>query len=182
MAGALANRYARALVEVATKPGASVSPEQIIDELRSFIGVLNASAELRNVLLSPAVTPDKKKALLDALGQRLVISATTRNFLRVVMDHRRLAYLEQMLSGFQTLLDEQMGIVRAEVTAAQPVESGQQAAMAARLGELTGKKVRLDFSVDARLLGGVVARIDSTIYDGSVRGQLRAIERRLATD
>ena len=182
MAGALANRYARALVEVATKPGSAVSPEQITGELQSFIGILNASTELRNVLLSPAVTPAKKKALLDALGQRLGITTVTRNFLRVVMDHRRLAYLEEMLSGFQTLLDEQMGIVRAEVTAAQPVEGEQQTALASRLGELTGKKVRLDFSVDARLLGGVVARIDSTIYDGSVRGQLSAIERRLAAD
>jgi F-type H+-transporting ATPase subunit delta len=150
--------------------------------LRSFTATLSQSVELQNVLLSPAVTLEKKKALLDKLANRLGINRITLNFLKIVTDHRRLSYLDEMLSGFQTLLDEKLGIVRAEVAAAQPVEEEEQAALAARLSEITGKKVRLDFSVDPRLLGGAVARIDSTIYDGSVRGQLQAIQRRLASE
>src|SRR5689334_10142695 len=106
MAGALANRYARALVDVATRPGAPVSPEQVTAELRSFTATLTQSVELQNVLLSPAVTLEKKKALLDKLANRLGINRITLNFLKIVTDHRRLSYLDEMLSGFQTLLDE----------------------------------------------------------------------------
>ena len=175
MASALANRYARALVDVVTKPGSPVTPEKILAELADFIAALRASGELRNVLTSPAVSPQKKKFVIEALAARLGLSIVTRNFLRVVIDHRRIPLLEPMLSAYQKLLDERMGIVRADVAAAQPVETEQQSILAARLGELTGKQVRLQLSVDPNLLGGLVARIGSTVYDGSVAGRLRAL-------
>ncbi|HZS50823.1 MAG TPA: ATP synthase F1 subunit delta [Bryobacterales bacterium] len=192
MASALANRYARALVDVVTKPPAGVrgdgwrppeiTPEQITGQLRDFIAVFRTSSELRNVLLSPAVAREKKKIILDEIGRRLGLGRIPQNFLRVVMDHRRLDLIEDIVTGFEALLDERMGILRAGITAAQPVDPDQQSVLAARLGQLTGKQVRLHFSINPRLLGGVVARIDSTIYDGSVLGRLRALERRLAAE
>ena len=182
MAAALATRYARALVDVATKAGAATTPEKTAVELADFIAVLNRSAELRGVLVSPAVAPAKKKLIITEIGARLGLSRTTLNFLRVVIDHRRLALLPEMLPAFQALLDERMGVVRAEVASAQAVDPDQQSALAARLGALTGKRARLHFTVDPSLLGGVVARIGSTIYDGSVRGRLQAIGRRLAAE
>lgn len=182
MAGAIANRYARALVDVTTKPGAPVSPEQFTRELSDFVEALKASDQLRNVLLTPAVPTGKKKALVAALGVRLGVGKIAQNFLNVVIDHRRIPLLGEMLAAFQTLLDERRGIVRADVVAAQPVDDQQQSALAGKLGELTGKQVRLNPSIDPALLGGVVARIGSTIYDGSVRGQLHALGRKLATE
>ncbi len=182
MPGALSNRYARALVEVVTKLGAAVNSEQARDELASFAAALHASAGLRNVLVSPAVAPDKKKSIIAALGSRLGLSAIIQNFLRVVVDHRRLPLLDEMIAAFEKQLDEQMGIVRAQVSSPQPVDRDQQSALESRLSQVTGKRVRLEFAVDPEVLGGVVARIDSTIYDGSVRGQLHAIGRRLATE
>lgn len=182
MAGALANRYGRALVDVVTRPGAAVTPEKATTELADFLVALEASPALRNVLISPAVAPGKKTAIIAELGRRLDLSRTIQNFLRVVIDHRRLALLEEMAAAFEAQLDERRGVVRARIASAQPVDSDQQSALAAGLGQLTGRQVRLDFSVDAKLLGGLVARIDSTIYDGSVRGRLRALGRRLAAE
>jgi len=182
MASAVATRYARALVDVVTKPGAASTPEAATAELDSFAAAFAVSAELRNVLLSPAIAPVKKKAVIAGLASRLGLSRTTRNFLYVVADHRRLGMLPEMRAAFQGLLDERLGIVRVDVASAQPIDAGQQQALAARLGERTGRQVRLNCSADPALLGGLVARIGSTIYDGSVRGRLRAIERRLATD
>ena len=182
MASALANRYARALVDVITKPGAAVTPEKTTAELESFVSTFQASPELRNVLISPAVAPQKKRAIIAGLGERLGLSRTTQNFLYVITNHRRLGLLDQILAAIERLLDERLGVVRAEVASAQPVEPEQQSAVAAGLGKVTGKQVRARFSVDPSLLGGVVARIGSTIYDGSVRGRLQALERRLIAE
>ena len=182
MAAALANRYARALVDVVTRPGAKAAAEKTGVDLADFTAALSASAELQNVLLSPAVPREKKKALIAELSGRLGLAGTTQNFLLVVTDHRRLLILDEIVSAFRALLDERMGIVRAEVASAQPVEPEQQEALASRLSELTGKQVRPNFSVDPQLLGGVMARIGSTIYDGSVRGQLQTLGRRLAQE
>lgn len=180
MPSALAARYARALVDVVTKPGSGLSGEQTTAELRGFVAALGSSAELRHVLASPAVSPAKKKLLIDGLGARLGVSRTTRNFLYVVSDNRRMPALADMAAAFESLLDERMGIVKAEVASAQPLDAERQANLAAGLGRLTGRQVRLVTTVDPALLGGAVARIGSTVYDGSVRGRLRSIERRLA--
>lgn len=182
MAGALANRYARALADVTTKPGAPVSVDKVTAELADFIAVLDASAELRHALASPAIPQKSKKALVGQLSGRLGLSGITRNFLLIVVDHRRAGLLPEILAAFQAQLDERMGVARAEVAAAQPVEDEQRAAMAERLGRLIGKQVRLNVTIDPSLLGGAVARVGSTIFDGSLRGQLHALERKLATE
>ncbi|HYM12842.1 MAG TPA: ATP synthase F1 subunit delta [Bryobacterales bacterium] len=185
MARALANRYARALVDVVTGTApvsSGIVPEEITGELRDFIAAFRSSTDLRNVLESPAVAPDKKKTIITEIGQSLGLSRVTRNFILTVAAHRRLPLLEEMLEGFETLLDERRGVVRADVAAARPVEAEQQSNLAARLGAVTGKQVRLHFSVDPSLLGGVLARIGSTVYDGSVKGQLHALGRRLAAE
>jgi len=182
MATALTNRYARALVDVVTRPGAAGGPEAVVGELRAFVAALRSSVELRNVLVSPAVAPAKKRAIIDIIGARLELSRSARNFLCVVIDHRRVGLLEEMTTAFEVLLDERRGVVRADVASAQPIEPGQQEGLAGRLGTLTGRQVRLRFTVDTALLGGLVVRVGSTVYDGSVRGRLRALGRRLAAE
>jgi F-type H+-transporting ATPase subunit delta len=182
MASAVANRYARALVGVVTKPGAPATPDSTATELGAFLGAFRSSADLRNVLLSPAVAPQKKKNLLASLGARLGFSRSTQNFLYVVTDHRRLNLLGEMLAAFESLLDERLGVVRASVTTAQPADRDQQAALTGKLSERTGRRVRATFGADSRLLGGVVVRIGSTIYDGSVKGRLAALQRRLGAE
>ncbi len=179
---ALASRYANALVDVATGPKPEVDPHAVLRELRGFEEVYAGSAELRNALASPSVPPARKRAVAGRIGDQLGISRMARNFLFVLSDHRRFALLAEVLDAFDLLLDERLGFTRAEISSAGEMEPRQRDAVAGELERLTGKKVRLRFTVDRGLLGGLVARIGSTVYDGSVRGQLRAIGKRLAAE
>ena len=179
---AVAVRYARALTQVVTRPDAPVpaSRDAVREELRSFLAVLESSAELRNVLATPAVPAAQRRALIERLGQPLALSRTSLNFLFVLLDHRRMNLLAGILDSFERMLDEREGIARAEVTTAAGLNDGQQQLWRQALETMAGRRVRAQFGVDPRLLGGAIARIGSTVYDGSVRGQLRRIRQRLS--
>ena len=179
---ALASRYASALVDVATGPKSGVDPHELLRELRGFEEVLAGSAELRNALMSPAVPPARKRAVLGGIGAKLGISRVAGNFLFVLTDHRRIAMLTEVLEAFDLLSDERLGFTRAEVSSAQELDQRHRDAVSYELERLTGKKVRMRYAVDRGLLGGLVARIGSTVYDGSVRGQLQALGKRLAAE
>jgi F-type H+-transporting ATPase subunit delta len=179
---ALASRYARALVDVATGPKSGVDPRRILEELRAFLGVYAGSAELRNALTSPSVPPARKRAVAGRIGDLLAVSRIARNFLFVLADHRRFAILAEILESFDVLLDERLGFIRADVRSARDLNQPQRDAISGQLERLTGKKVRLRFALDQQLIGGLVARIGSTVYDGSVRGQLQTLGKRLEAE
>jgi len=98
------------------------------------------------------------------------------------VDHRRIATLTEILHSFELIMDERLGFARAEISSARELTEAQRAALSAQLAQLTGKRIRMRFAVDESLIGGAVARIGSTVYDGSVRGQLQTLERRLGTE
>jgi len=179
---ALASRYAGALVDVATGPKSAVDPPQILRDLRAFAEVFAASQELRNALTSPSVAPARKRAVLSGIGEKLAISRIARNFLFVLTDHRHIAMLTEVLEAFELLLDERLGFTRAEIASAGELDQPQRDALSRQLERLTGRQVRMRFSVDRQLLGGLVARIGSTVYDGSVRRQLETLGKRLAAE
>jgi len=176
---AVASRYARALVDVVLDPNARAQPQQIAAELRAFSGVLASTAELRHALASPSVATARKKTIIGRIADRLELSRITHNFLYVLNHHRRLDALEAVVDTFEVLLDERLGFTRAHVTSAQELDAGQQSALEAELAKLTGKRVRLKFATDRNLIGGLVARIGSTVYDGSVKGRLESLGRQL---
>jgi len=179
---ALASRYASALVDVTTGPKAGVDPHQVLRELRGFEEAYSGSVELQNALTSPSVPPARKRSVVGRIGERLGISRIARNFLFVLSDHRRIDTLKEVLEAFDLLLDERLGFTRAEITSARELDQRQRDTVSHELERLTGKKVRARFAVDRELLGGLVARLGSTVYDGSVRGQLHALGKRLAAE
>jgi F-type H+-transporting ATPase subunit delta len=176
---AVATRYAHALADVVTSPGSTVQPEKVLAELRSFEAVFRSSAELQNALTTPAVPTSRKRAVVARIGSLLNISPVVRNFLYVLVDHRRIYDFADILQSLEVVLDERLGFARAEVVAARELSEPQRAALSAELERISGKRIRARFGVDPALVGGVVARIGSTVYDGSVRGQLDALGRRL---
>jgi F-type H+-transporting ATPase subunit delta len=178
---AVASRYASALADVVSGGAGGVPPENALKELRDFEGALTESAELQNSLISPAVPVARKRAVVGRIGDVLGISPIVRNFLYVLIDHRRIASLGEILHSFELIMDERLGFARAEVTSARELTEAQRAALNAQLERLTGKRIRMRFALDESLIGGAVARIGSTVYDGSVRGQLQTLERRLST-
>ena len=176
---AVATRYANALADVITAPKTPARPEAVLAELRGFEAVLRGSPELHNALVTPVVPSSRKRAVVAKIGERIGTSAVTRNFLFVLVDHRRIADFSDILQSLEVVLDERLGFARAEVVAARELTQAQRAALGAELERISGKRIRARYGVDASLIGGVLARIGSTVYDGSVRGQLNSLGRRL---
>jgi F-type H+-transporting ATPase subunit delta len=180
MASAVANRYARALVDVVMGPGSQLKPEDAVTQLQALDAMIQESPELRNALLTPAIQNSRKRAviaklLLETAGGSPLI----RNFAYVLIDHRRIGIIGEIREAFELQVDERLGFARAEVTSAAPLDQNVGANLESELSRLTGKRMRLRFDVDPALLGGVVARIGSTVYDGSVRGELRQLAKKL---
>jgi F-type H+-transporting ATPase subunit delta len=179
---AVAARYANALADVVTAPGSPARSQDVISELRAFESALQSSPELQNALVTPAVPVGRKRAVVGRIADLLKLSRISRNFFFVLIDHRRIAALSQIIESFEAVLDQRLGFARAQVASARDLTDGQRAALSARLEQLTGKRIRMQFAVDQSLIGGVVARIGSTVYDGSVRGQLESLQRRLSAE
>lgn len=179
MASAAASRYARALVDVVLNPGSVLRPEDAVTQLRAVAQMVAQSAELRTALLTPAIQTSRKRAVIAKLLEEMSASPLIRNFLFVIIDHRRTAILGEIQEAFEVLLDERLGFIRAEVTSALPLDAERSANLESELGRLTGKRMRLRFTVDPALIGGLTAQIGSTVYDGSLRGQIQELRRQL---
>jgi F-type H+-transporting ATPase subunit delta len=179
---AVAARYANALADVVTDGSSALPPREALAELRSFQSALAESPELLNALITPAVPMARKRAVVTRIADVLKLSRISRNFLLVLIDHRRIAGIAGIADAFEVVLDERLGFARAEVTSAFELSEAQRSALAAELERLTGKRIRARYALDESLIGGVVARIGSTVYDGSVRGQLQSIGRRLSAE
>jgi F-type H+-transporting ATPase subunit delta len=180
MPSALAMRYARALADVVTKPGSPVNAEAVVAEIGGFTRLLDEAPAIRTALESPAVAPPRKRAVVGRLAKQIGLSDVVRRFLFVVIDHRRTALLGEVSAAFESVMDERLGIARAEVASARPLDERQRQEIIAGLAKLTGRQARAQFRIDKDLIGGVTARVGSTVYDGSIRGQLEGLRQRLA--
>lgn len=176
---AVATRYAHALADVVTASDSPLRPEAAVSELRSFEAAIESSVELQNALISPAVPGNRKRAVVGRLADALGLSRISRNFLFVLIDHRRTASLPGVIQSFELIVDARLGFAHAEVTSASELDETQRSALNQQLERLTGKRLRMRYAVDQSLIGGVIARIGSTVYDGSVRGRLSSMGHRL---
>jgi F-type H+-transporting ATPase subunit delta len=172
----IANRYARALADVVVAGG---DYRKVLAELEDFERAYRASPELKEALASPAVTLPEKMKVVEAIGQRLGESPLTLNFLRVLLANYRIPLLEEAVQAFRKIANDREGIVQVTITSASGLSESECESVAARFRQLTGKQVELDFRIDGRLLGGLMAQIGSTVYDGSVRGSLARVREQL---
>ena len=180
MSLAIANRYARALADVLGRPDSSLPPETALGQLETFRSLIEESDELRNVLVSPAVDSAKKREIVLELGKRIGIAEPVRNFLYIVINHKRIELLDTMITVFRAWLDEERGIARIEATSAESMDEALRKSLLNRFGRVTGRQVRARFHEDPELLGGAVVRHGSMVYDGSLRTQLNALDLVLA--
>jgi F-type H+-transporting ATPase subunit delta len=180
MSLAVANQYAKALMEVVTRPGAPLAPEAALSQLDTFAATLAASPELKGAMLSPAISRETKRRAMGRVGDLLGLAPLIHNFLDVVTARRRVSLIPLMAAAFRAQLDERNGVVRAQVAAARALDAAQQAEVAAALARVTGKQVLCEYSVEPSLVGGLSVKIGSTVYDGSVEGQLDGLRRRIA--
>ena len=172
----IANRYARALADVVAASG---EYRKVLEELHDFESVHRESLELKEVFASPAVAAPEKMKLLEAIGRRLGESPVTLNFLRVLLTNYRMPLLEEVVQAYRKIANDRLGIVQITISSASELSDAERQSVAARFEKLTGKRVELEFRLDSELLGGLLAQIGSTVYDGSVRGNLARVREQL---
>jgi F-type H+-transporting ATPase subunit delta len=172
-------QYANAFADIAISQGA---PQTAAKQLADFAETFTDSPELRNFLNSPAVDMEDKHGVIEKIAARQRYAKIVRNFLFVIVDHHRSHILPEIVTAVESVVRQRQGIADAEVTSAVELNSAQKAALAGTLGRLTGKKVEPKFSLDPALLGGAVARVGDTIYDGSLRSRLTEMRARLSSE
>ena len=171
--------YARAFADVVMKTSNQLDPARALQELHSIEALLNESDPLRRVLENPSIPGDRKRAVLDAIAQRLGIARQVRNFIAVLTDHRRLPLFSEILKQLEEELNDRQGFAEAQVSTARSLSDAEKKMLEGEITKLTGKKVRARYEQDASLLGGAIVQVGSTIHDGSVEGQLNRIREQL---
>jgi F-type H+-transporting ATPase subunit delta len=171
--------YARAFADVVMSSKAD--PARMLAELHSMEAVFAESADLRRVLENPSIPAPQKNAVIDAVTQKMSVSRPVRNFIAVITDHRRLSLFSEIVKQVERELNDRLGFAEAQVTSARVLNDPEKQLLEAEIAKLTGKKVRARYQQDKSLLGGAVVQVGSTIYDGSVNGQLERIREQLVS-
>ena len=174
-----AARYARALLDVAIKE--SVDLDTIAKELDEFLSLFREQPALERVLLNPAVPALRKKAAVEQIVKLAAPSVVVGKLLVLLAQGDRLVLFPELVTAYREMLMERQNVVRAEITSAEPLPKERVEAIQQRLAALTGKQVVMGATVDKEILGGMVARVGSTVYDASIATQLRKIRERLTT-
>lgn len=179
MTRALSAHYARALADSVFRPGSDIKPQDALSQLAEAEAAISGSKDLQLALLSPAVNRARKVAVITQIADKLGLSRTIRNFLLVIVTHRRTHELKAIRQSFEEVVDERSGWVRAEVTSARELDGAQRQEVERALGAKLGKFIRASYSTDATLLGGVRARVASKEYDATLKGKLEGLRQRL---
>jgi len=172
-----ANRYAKALFDVALEEKADL--DRIDKDLSEMTEILRENTELMSAVDWANVPDAARRAVMENVLDKIGVAAPVKKLLVLLTEQRKLVYLKDLAEAYRERLLAHQNIVRAEVTSAAPLSPEKTQALAASLSAITGKKVEISASVDPELLGGVVARIGSTVYDGSVRTQLKRMRQEL---
>jgi F-type H+-transporting ATPase subunit delta len=172
----IARRYATALADVVTERGEAA---EVQAELKVWERMIDENPMLREVFANPTVPYEKKQKVLSELIARTNVRETTKNFLRLLLKNGRLTELAEINRRLAQVLDERAGVVAAHVVTARPITEDVRKTIQSKLQGMTGRKVRLSFETEDDIIGGLVTRIGSTVYDGSVRTQLELLADKL---
>src|SRR3984885_3485429 len=174
-----AARYARALADVVLD--AKLNATEVEQQLEDFAATFAGSKDLKELLLNPSISAQKRVAILDKINGRVGCGPQVRNFLGVLIRHERLGALSEVLEEYRLEMNRRLSISDAEVVTARPLQDQERANLEGQVAELAGTRVNATFRQDKSLIGGAIVRIGSTIYDGSVRGRLERLKERLVS-
>lgn len=174
--GALAKRYARAILALATE-GSQI--DRVRTDLKDVAAMWESSPELREVFANPGFSPKDRKAVLSEVAARAGISPLSRNSLLYLADSGRLSSLPDVANSYTDLAEKQAGAVRAEVTSASALTEVYYNQLQRVLEQATGKKVTIERKTDPSLIAGVVTRVGDQVFDGSIRTRLADLKETL---
>ena len=173
------NTYARAFADVVMSM--RLDPAVALAEAQQMAAFSRDNKGLREVWDAPAISAEKKRAVLDSIVKRAGISRPVRNFVAVLIDHRRTRFIGEIVIQFAQELNQRLGFAEAEVTTARELSDDERTTLEADLAKVTRKRIRANYTKDATILGGAIARVGSTVYDGSIKGQLERIRTALSS-
>jgi F-type H+-transporting ATPase subunit delta len=172
----VARRYARALLSLGLEEG---HHEKFGEELEAVLQALEGSREAGAILRNPGYTLPQRHAAADALAAGVNLSPVVTSFVRLLVDRQRIAYLPAIARAYRAMVDQQVGRVRAIVTAAAPLAEREIEELRAAIAAMTGRTIVLDTRTDPSLIGGVVTQVGATMLDGSLRTQLERMREEL---
>jgi F-type H+-transporting ATPase subunit delta len=175
----IVGRYARAFADLVLDHKLDV--QRTLDEVSAFSQVLEQSSELRRVWESPAIPVEQKRSLLDSLTKRMRAQQLVRNLVAVLIDQRRIAVVPHVARELERELNRRLGFSEAEILSARELSVEEKRALEKQIERLTGRKVRARYGRDESLIGGALVRVGSTVYDGSIRGQLQRLRTELSS-
>ena len=166
---AAARRYARALFGLAKEDSRTA---EVRGELDTLADLFDANPELREALITPLYPAGERRSVLQAVAAAENLSTLITNFYSYLIDQRRLVDFSGIRDEYARLVDEDSGLVTAEVVSASPLDERKQARLQRALSERTGFEVRLEIEIDESLIGGAIAKVGDLVFDGSIRAQL----------
>lgn len=177
-----AARYAHAFADVVGQTGQNETggAAAVEKQLHDFLAAWDESPELREVFGDPSVPVTQKIAVLDAMKGKLHLVPHVRNFLAVLIEHDRITAVHEVVAEYHKELQERLGIHQAEVITARKLNSQDKAALLEKISELVHGQVDATFKLDESILGGVVVKVGSTVYDGSVAGRIERLREELS--
>ena len=172
----IARRYSAALADVVLATGET---ETVKAELAGWTEIFHNSTDLQTVFSNPAITHINKEKVLEDLIAKVRPAKATANFLRILLQNGRLTEIGEINDRFDAVLQERGGVISAEITSARELPDNERISFQSNLEKLTGKKVNINYAVNKDIIGGVVTRIGSTVYDGSVKTKLENLKEQL---
>ena len=171
------NTYARAFADVVMAN--RLDAARTLAEAEQMAALVRENKPLREVWDNPSIPAEQKRAVLDSIVERARITRPVRNFVAVLIDKGRIRFVGEIVARFAEELNRRLGFADAEIITARSLSSEETRALEAELARVTGKRIRARYLEDQRILGGAIARVGSTVYDGSVKGQLERIRQQL---
>jgi len=175
----IGNRYARAFADVVFE--GKLDAVKATAELRSLEKLLQENLQLRRLWENPAIPVEQKRAVLDAVVRKSGLSKPVRNFMAVLLDHRRIGQLSSILRQYEEEINRRLGLAEADITSFRELSAAEKKRLETKIAAVTGKQVRAQYRTDSHILGGAIIRVGSTVYDGSVRGQLQKLKEQLTS-
>jgi F-type H+-transporting ATPase subunit delta len=181
MTDALSDHYAKALADTIFAPNSGLAAEEANRQLETASSVIASAKDLERLLLSPAISRSRKQAVIGKLADRLGLHRLIKNFLLVIVSHRRIRELRAIQKSFDLIVDERTGWIPAEITSAHELNAEQREQIEHALGTKLGKFIRGHYRVDPSVIGGVRVHVASIEYDATIRGKLEGMRSRLVS-
>jgi F-type H+-transporting ATPase subunit delta len=176
IASSVARRYARALFSLGLE---EARHEVYGEELEAVVGALDQSREVGAVLRNPGYSQEQRHAAVNALAKAVSLSPTLVSFLRLLVDRQRSGDIAAIARAYRSMVDQQVGRVRATITAAAPLSNDEVERLREAIARMTGRTIILDSRTDPSIIGGVVTQVGATLFDGSLRTQLERMREEL---